>query len=318
MRAYTDALAGTTAPRIEIGGRRSKPGSVAAAVALYFQSTTFSNLAPGTQRNRRFILERFRESYGNLALCGLNRGHVERMLAEKASAPHAARNFLKALRGVISVAIMAGWRDDDPTAGVRNVRLPKTGGFRTWTEDEIDQFEERHKIGSPARLAFGLLLYTAQRRGDVIRMGRQHIKGGFISVRQEKTSTVLEIPISQDLQEILDAHPATHMTLLTTAAGKPFSAQGFTAWFRDRCEDAGLPLGLSAHGLRKAACRRLADAGCTVHQIAAISGHVSLQEIARYTRAADQKRLATDAMRAVSKDKRTDSKRRTKRVDDGE
>ena len=90
------------------------------------------------------------------------------------------------------------------------------------------------------------------------------------------------------------------LTFLATEAGAPFAANGFTHWFRKMCVKADLPLGLSAHGLRKAACRRLAEAGCSANQIAAISGHATLHEVSRYTKAADQKRLAADAMRAIA------------------
>ncbi len=130
-------------------------------------------------------------------------------------------------------------------------------------------------------------------------MGRQHVRVGFLQVRQAKTGAILEIPLHPALQEILAAHPAEHLTFLTTQAGQPFTAAGFTGWFRDRCKEAGLPLGLSAHGLRKATCRRLAEAGCSASQIAAISGHRTLKEVQRYVAAADQKRMAVDAVAAM-------------------
>ncbi len=98
-----------------------------------------------------------------------------------------------------------------------------------------------------------------------------------------------------DLQAIIDATPSEHLTFLTTAFGKPFTAAGFGNWFREQCNEAGLPH-CSAHGLRKAAARRLAEAGCTAHEIAAITGHASLREVQRYTKAADQTRLAVAAM----------------------
>jgi integrase len=298
-RAYEAALAGGTPARIEIGASRSKPGSVAAAIALYFQSMAFGSLASGTQRDRRRILEHFREAHGDDRFALLERKHVDAMLLEKIATPHAARAFIKALRGMIAVAIVAGLRDDDPTQGAR-VKVRKTGGFRTWNEEEIAQFEAAHPIGTRARLAFALLLFTAQRRGDTIRMGRQHLRDGFLAVRQQKTGMVLQIPVHPELQEILAAHPAsTSMTYLTTAVGAPFTANGFTDWFRKMRIKADLPRGLSAHGLRKAACRRLAEAGCTANQIAAISGHATLGEVSRYTKAADQKRLAADAMQAM-------------------
>jgi integrase len=165
---------------------------------------------------------------------------------------------------------------------------------------EFPQFEAMHPIGSRARLAFALLLYTGQRRGDVIRMGRQQVQAGFIVVRQQKTGTVLEIPILAGLWEVLSSNPAEHLTYLTTRASEPFKAPGFTNWFRDMCRAAGLPPGLSAHGLRKATCPRFAEAGCSANEIAAISGHASLREVERYTKAADQKRMATAAMAAMS------------------
>jgi integrase len=127
-------------------------------------------------------------------------------------------------------------------------------------------------------------------------VGRQHIRntpdGAVIDVKQQKTGTKLAIPIHPDLQAVLDATPSGHLTFLTTAFGKPFAAAGFTNWFREACNAAGLPRGTSAHGLRKAACRRLAEAGCSANQIAAISGHKSLAEVERYTIAANQERMA--------------------------
>ena len=187
-----------------------------------------------------------------------------------------------------------GLREDNPAAGVKLPNL-KTDGYHSWTEAEIEQFEAYHGSGTRARLALTLLLYTGQRRGDVIRMGRQHIRDGVVHVRQQKTGIELAIPIHATLAAIIAETPADHLTLLTTQTGKPFSAAGFGNWFRDRCNEAGLAH-CSAHGLRKAAARRLAEAGCTMHEIAAITGHASLSEIQRYTKAADQKRLALSAM----------------------
>ena len=161
------------------------------------------------------------------------------------------------------------------------------------------QFEKRHPIGTRPRLAFGLLLYTGQRRSDVVRMGRQHIdKNGAIRMRQLKTGAELAIPVHAELDAIIAETPGDHLTFLTTQFGKPFTAAGFGNWFREQCNLSGLPH-CSAHGLRKAAARRLAEAGCTEHEIAAITGHASLREITRYTKAADQVRLAVSAMDKV-------------------
>jgi integrase len=83
-----------------------------------------------------------------------------------------------------------------------------------------------------------------------------------------------------ELKAVLDELPLDNLTFLTTAYGKPFTAAGFGNAFRDWCDAAGLK-GLSAHGLRKSAARRLAEAGCTTKQIAAITGHNTLAEMQR-------------------------------------
>ena len=137
--AYRKALAGEIAPKIEIGAGRSKPGSVAALVALYLGSMDFGSLAHATRRDRRLILERFRETYGERSFAALERRHVEPMVAAKAATPHAARSFLKALRAVVAIARRTGIRDDDPTEGIR-VKVRATAGFRTWAEDDIARF----------------------------------------------------------------------------------------------------------------------------------------------------------------------------------
>jgi integrase len=202
-----------------------------------------------------------------------------------------------AIRALMDYAVCIGLRADNPVIGIKLPNL-KTEEYYSWTEAEIEQFQERHGRGTTARLALALLLYTGQRRGDVIKMGRQHIRGGTLHVRQQKTGIELAIPIHPALAAIISDTPADHLTLLTTKTGKPFSAAGFGNWFRDRCNEVGLRH-CSAHGLRKAAARRLAEAGCSMHEIAAITGHASLSEIQRYTKAADQKRLAQSAMEKV-------------------
>ena len=103
------------------------------------------------------------------------------------------------------------------------------------------------------------------------------------------------IPMHPELKIALASVPRTNLTFLVTERGAPFTPAGFGNWFRDQCDLAGLPH-CSAHGLRKAAATRLANAGCSSDQIKAITGHKSLSEVAHYTRAADQQRLARQAL----------------------
>jgi integrase len=293
-RVYEAAIQGGL-PHEEIGASRTIPGTVSAAIVSYYNSAAFASLAPETRRVRRNILERFRVEHGDKRIVLLQRSHIDRMVAAKAQTPAAARNFLNTIRVLMQHCIMQSWRESDPTYGVSRPRMPAQG-FRTWSEEDIRVFEAAHPVGSRARLALALLLYTAQRRSDVVRLGRQHVRDGVIEVRQKKTRATLAIPLHPALAAILEATPSEHLTFLVTRDGKPFTPPGFTNWFREVCKLAGLPRGLSAHGLRKAACRRLAEAGCSANVIAAVSGHVSLREIQRYTAAADQARMARTAI----------------------
>jgi integrase len=215
-------------------------------------------------------------------------------MAARAEKPENANGLRKALRAMMKHAVETGVCADDPTRDVRAVRV-KSDGFHSWTDAEIAQFEKHHPIGSRARLALALLLYTGQRRSDVVHMGRQHVRIGALFVRQVKTGAELAIPILPELGAIIAATATDHLTYLTTHFGQPFTAAGFGNWFRAQCDAVDLKH-CSTHGLRKAEARRLAEAGCTEHEIAAITGHASLREITRYTKAADQKRLAVAAM----------------------
>ena len=182
----------------------------------------------------------------------------------------------------------------NPSLGVKKYKA-KGDGYHTWTEGEIKQFEAHHPIGSRARLALALLLYTAQRKGDVARMGWQHVRGDEIAVRQEKTDTPLLIPMHPELVLALTSVPRTNLTFLLNERGVPFSPAALGKWFRRQCDAAGLPH-CSAHGLRKAAATRMADAGCGMNQIRAVTGHKSLAQVEPYVRAADQRRLARQAL----------------------
>jgi len=290
MQAYEQAMAAAPAP---IGAARTKPGSLSAVLVGYYGSRSFRRLSAGTQALWRAILERWRETDGDKPIAVLPKEYIVRRL--DGMKPHAARNWLKASRHLIAYCIEHGLIRHDPAAGIK-LKLPRSEGHHTWSESEVLQFETFHPVGSKARLALALGLYTAQRRGDVIRMGRQHIKDGALSITQEKTGARLLIPIHPELQQILDATPTGHLTLLTTKSGKSYSAGDFSEQFRAWCDAAGLPLACNFHGLRKTAARRLAEAGCSAHEISAITGHASLREVERYTKAADQTRLAAAAM----------------------
>lgn len=294
MAAYHAVLAG----RAPVGLIRH-PGTVTPLALAYLDSPAFKRLAPSTRYVRRLLVERFIKEAGDCYVIGLDREIVMRFLNAMASQPGAARNWLAMIRALVALAIEQGIIRTDPTLGVPLPKLRKDSGFHTWTEAEIGAYRDRHELGTMPRLALELLLWTAQRRSDVVKLGPQHVRNGVIFVRQQKTSRPLEIPIFPELRAALDVMPCEHMTFLTLK-GHAFKPGDFTGWFARQCRAAGLAPGCSAHGLRKAACRRLAEAGCSASVIASISGHKTLREVERYVRDADQAKMARMGMEAVA------------------
>src|SRR5215467_11956101 len=169
MAAYEDALAGQL---VQVGSTRVKPGTIRALAISYYNSLGFRSLKPSSQAIYRRIIDRFCREHGDKRAATLQREHIVKLMAARAEKPASANALHKVLRALMQHAVEIGMRADDPTRNVKMLRV-KTDGYHSWTDSEIEQFEAWHKIGSRARLAFALLLYTGQRRSDVVRMGRQ-------------------------------------------------------------------------------------------------------------------------------------------------
>jgi integrase len=314
MAAYQKATAEKPGPRI--GSNRVIPRSIRALAISYYDSAAFKALKPITQCVYRNIIDRFcRETdkagqpYGDKSALSIKAQNVEKLMEARADKPDSANGLRKVLREMMKVAVKLEWRDDDPTLGVKKIKPKKKGGFHRWTDAEISKFEQRHPVGTKARLAMALGLYTGQARQDAILMGEQHITREYdcdldceIEIlnwvrkkTEDKTGLELAIPVHPELRRVIKATPSQHLTFLVTEPGAPFTAAGFGNWFRDRCNEAGLTH-CSFHGLRKAAATRLIDAGCDVVEAAAITGHASLKELQGYIETRDRKRAARRAM----------------------
>ena len=182
----------------------------------------------------------------------------------------------------------------------------KPGGHHSWTIEEIEQFEKRHPLGTKAHLALTLLVYSGGRRGDVVTLGKQHVRAGRLRYTQEKNRqrnpVTVDIAMPAELQRVIDASTTGDLTFLVTDYGRPFAKAGFGNKFRSWCNEAGLP-NCSAHGLRKAAATRVAENGGTTSELKAIFGWRSDKEAERYTQAADRKRLGSSADRLLARAK---------------
>jgi integrase len=291
--AYQAALSGQLAPAHE---NRARPasGTIDALIISYLRSAAYLGLRETTKAGYASRIEALRTQHGHRTVAGLTRERIiTGILQPYADRPGAALSILKMLRVLIQHAIGIGWLKHDPSLGIKR---PKTHEIRSWTDAEIKAFEERWPIGTKQRLAFALLLYTGQRRSDVHRMTWSDVTGAGIRVVQQKTGRKLAIPLHRELLTVLAAAGREHLTIINTGYGQPFTVDGFGQWMRHAITEAGLPIECQPHGLRKAAGRRLAEAGCTAHEIMAVLGHKTLTEAERYTREADQAQLATAAM----------------------
>jgi integrase len=298
MVSYQTAVAGGDV--CKPAAQRGAHGTFDRLVQDYFGSTAFLSLSPASQRPYRLVIERLvrDEKIGHRLVRQMTRQHVEQMIGRRAATPGAANDLLKKLKILMHFAIDHGWRKDDPT-----VRIKKfgEGEFHTWTDEEINLFERHWPVGSRERTAFALLVFTGQRASDVKAMGWSDVVDGSIHVVQGKTGEKLWIPMHRQLEGALCAWPSGEGSILTTSFGKEFSDKGFSNFMADKIGAAGLPERCVTHGLRKAAARRLAEAGCSSKEIAAVTGHRTLKEIERYTRAAEQRHLATSAMGRLNK-----------------
>jgi integrase len=295
MDAYAWALEGQAA--VEPGKGRAKPGTMNLLAQSYMASPAFTTMARNSQKAYRLEIERFCRKHGARQVAELRGHHVRKLMDACGARTSSANKLRKVLRVMMQHAIAIGMRRDDPTRDVKS-SPHKSTSHHPWTDQEIAQFESMWPIGTRERLAFALLLHTGQRSGDVRRMGPQHVQGGAIRVTQEKTGTELLIPISVSLQAVIDGSKIGHLAYVTTTAGALFSPNGFYHWFKDACRDIGLTR-CSPHGLRHAAARRMAEAGVNALGIASVTGHRSLNEVTRYTRSADQHRLAAKAIAAT-------------------
>ena len=203
----------------------------------------------------------------------------------------------KELIRLFDFAVKTKFIAHNPAANSAKVKIPiskRTGGFHSWAEEEIAQFRSCHKLGTRERLAMELLLWTDQRRCDVVNMGPGTIKNGRIPVTQEKTGKELWLPVAPALVEAIvamESSTAGASCFLVTKFGKPFKTASFGNFFKDACKAAGLDH-CSAHGLRKATLRRMADLQMAHETMKAISGHTDDRTLAIYLDKANQKMLA--------------------------
>ncbi|HEY7243368.1 MAG TPA: tyrosine-type recombinase/integrase [Xanthobacteraceae bacterium] len=280
-------------------------GSLAWLIERYRETEAWRSLSLATRRQRENILRSVQATAGNTPYTRIDRATIIAGRERRAHTPHQARHFLDAIRGLFRWAVKAQLVKNDPTGGVDNPPRKKGDGFLPWTEDHVAAYEQRWPIGTRQRVWLDVLLYTGLRRGDAVRFGRQHVRDGIGSIKTEKSGFTIEVtlPILPVLAKTLAKGPCGDLTFIANQRGRPMGKESFGNEFKQACRAAGVPG--SAHGVRKIAATRAANAGATVAQLEAIFGWQGGAMASLYTRGADRVRLAKEAMHKLANDGRT-------------
>lgn len=288
--AYTAAMNG----EIPATASSSPAGSLAWLVERYREVDAWRSLSSATRRQRENIFKGVLASAGRCSYRDVTKATVVAGKDKRAATPSQARNFLDAMRGLFTWAVSTDLIRSNPTDGVKYPKRPKTEGFPIWTEDEAARYEQRWPIGTRQRVWFDVLLYTGLRRGDAVKLGRQHVRDGVATLRTEKSQGEIPvtIPILPVLQRTLDAGPIGELSFIAGARGQPMPKESFGNQFKDACRTAGV--NKSAHGLRKLGATRCANQGATEAELEALFGWRRGSRMAAiYTADADRARLAT-------------------------
>src|SRR5262245_53424633 len=188
---YVAALAGAAPQRRVLAG----VSTLTWLVARYRDSSAYRGLSEATRRQRDNILKGVLAKAGQAAYKSISRKHIVQGREDRASTPAQARNFLDALRGLFRWALDAELVAVDPTVGVKNPKRREGEGFKPWTEEDVVAFEERWPAGTKERVWLYVLLYTGLRRGDAVRIGKQHVRNGIATIKTEKSGFKVEVNI---------------------------------------------------------------------------------------------------------------------------
>ena len=288
--AYHEATEG-----VRVAGRRAQPGTIGYLVGQYLASAAYRGLADSTRRDMRGRLDWIRDAIGGAKYAKIEPRHVAALM-EKKGGPAAANRLRKDLGQLYRFAgKRLGYRGPNPAA-LADAHKTKKGGYRTWTDEEIEIYRAAHASGTKARLAIEILLCTGASRVDAINFTRANIAGARVRYCRAKTEQQVDLPILPELGRELSYLPPTQMVLLSREDGsKGYANESFGNIFRRWCAKAGLS-GLPVHGLRKAGARRLAEAGATEFEVMSFLGHGTAREASRYVAAANRATLADSGM----------------------
>jgi integrase len=313
--AYRAAIGGVPLPTKK---NEARPHSIKWLITQFRNSAPWKALGHNTRKQREQIFRHMEAYAGNDHISSLTQAAIVAGRDRRADRSEAAKSFMKAVRGLCAWAVEARYMSFDPSAGVKNPKSKKTGGFKIWEEAWVDKYYGRWPLGSKERVWIDVIMYSGLRRGDAVRYGRQHISGGKglagvrrgigrIKVKKSGETVQATLPILDVLAETLEAGPIGDMTFIVGERGLPLTKESFGNYFRDACVAAGVSG--RAHGLRKLAATRAANNRATVKELQALFGWVDIKMPQLYTEAADRELLGIEAIEKMLPRERENEKR---------
>lgn len=278
--------------RIPVVHKPKADDNIAALIEAWQRSPEWARVSE-TRKRVCAIYLRHLSRLGHVKADELRRREIRTLRDAIASdgRPGAANSFLNVVRSMFSWAVRADWVEHNPAIGIQMI---PGGHLPAWTQDMADKAIAE----LPEHLSRLVMtaLYTGQRRGDLCRLAWSNFDGERLRLTQSKTGTPLVIPVHPVLKAAMDTWPRVATTILTNHRGQPWKPGTITTGLRDALSRIDFPPGWNIHGLRKLAATNLAQAGCTPHEIQAVTGHRSLALVSLYTASVNQEALATAAI----------------------
>jgi integrase len=242
-------------------------------IAGYRASQDFLGLKPRTQSDYLKLIAKIEQAFGDLPMDALEDARVTRDFLEwrdsMAGSPRQADYAWMVLMRLLSWARARGLTLYRPPERVERL-YSADRSEKIWTESHIAAFMA--VASEPLQRALVLALETGQRQGDLLALPWSAFDGTWIRLRQQKTGRAVNIPVTRRLRSMLENTPRSAITILTTKRGIAWQGNRFRKAWGDATRKAKI-VDLTFHDLRGTACTRLAEAGCSTAEIAAITGH---------------------------------------------
>lgn len=299
MEAYRASIYGEPVPQKD----KADPRTLKWLFEQWVKSSSWAQTATSTRKQRENFMLRIIEENPKASFKAITADHIRAGRERRQATPAAANNFVKTMRALFSWAEEAGHVEVNPAAEVKKM-VNKTEGFHPWSLEDLSAFRARWPLGTRERLALEVLVNTGLRRGDAVRLGRQHIRDGVAAIRAEKTGVELFIPILPALEEAVSHGPTGDLTFICGANGRPVVKESFGNWFRGVCTTTKIKG--TAHGLRKLAATVMAEEGATGEQLKALFGWQTNEQSNLYTRTADRRRLSIEGSAKLARGTKTE------------